>query len=77
MHLWPSHYLYEVLSGRMGMKDAPEAVQSWARLEIHNGAMAVMNAGGLEKRRAMLARIPARVRPYVEARVRELWSASN
>lgn len=77
MQLWPSYYLREVLTGSLPLKDAPPAVQSWARLEIHDGAMAVINAGGIEKRRAMLQRIPASVRPYVEERVRELWKASH
>ena len=57
----------------MALENAPPSVQSWARLEIHDGAVAVMNAGGLEARRAMLQRIPAKIRPHVEARVMELW----
>lgn len=71
---WPSKWLREVLTGNVPMKDAPDSVQSWARLSIHEGAMAVMNAGGIEKRREMLSRIPAPIRPFVEARVRELWT---
>ncbi len=77
MHLWPSHYLRQVLMGNMALEDAPAAVQSWARLEIYEGARAVLNAGGLEKRRAMLARIPEKIRPHVEAEVRRLWTTSG
>lgn len=74
MHIWPSAILREVLSGHMALEDAPKSVQSWATLEIYEAARLVCNAGGLEARRTMLAKIPAKIRPHVEAEVKRLWT---
>jgi len=69
----PSVWLRRVLSGEIDMKDAPEAIRSWARLAIYQGAKEVLAIHGKEKRRAALARVPANIRPYIEAEVIRLW----
>lgn len=74
MHIWPSQILREVLMGNMALEDAPASIQSWATLEIYQAARLVCDAGGLQARRAMLAKIPAKIRPHVEAEVKRLWN---
>ena len=69
----PSVWLRRVLSGEVDMADAPDWVQSWSRLSIYQGAKEVLAIEGKEKRRAALARVPAKIRPYLEAEVLRLW----
>ena len=74
MNDWrPSYHIARIMAGHEALEDAPEAIQSAARKPIHDAAVEVMNAGGLEARRAMLQRIPTKIRPHVKARVMELW----
>lgn len=61
----PSVTLRRVLTGDLAMQDAPEAIQSWARLEIHNGAKAIL-ALPFSRRKGALQNIPESVRTYVQ-----------
>lgn len=70
----PSHELAEVLSGRMAWGDASESVRSWARLPIYQAARQIMAMDGKGPRRNALGRIPASIRPMVEAEVLRLWA---
>lgn len=70
----PSKQLADVLSGRVPMEDAPEAIQSWAQFSIYRAARTILAQDTKGERRTMLSRIPAPVRPYVEAEVKRLWS---
>jgi len=69
----PSRQLTKVLAGELALKDAPKAVQSWARLSIHQAAVEIMQIRGRIARRAALERIPETIRPHVRARVEDLW----
>ena len=66
-------WLDNLLSGRMGMDEVPPAVASWSSLFVHQGALEVVLMATKEERAAALAKVPARMRPYVEDEVRRLW----
>jgi len=55
------------------MDDVDAGIQSWASLEIYKGARAIADMPSKEGRRAALARIPKKIRPYVEAEVRRIF----
>ena len=69
----PSAELQDILEGRARLEDAEPAVQSWARLPIHQAAVEIMQIRSRQARRAALERIPETIRPHVRARVEELW----
>jgi hypothetical protein len=69
----PSVWLRRVLSGEVDMKDAPEAIRSWARLAIYQGAKELLAIPDKQKRQAALARVPALIRPYLEAEALRIW----
>lgn len=62
-----------LLSGQIAMDDTPAAIQSWSRLFIHNGAISVMRLDNKQERRDALDKIPASIRPYVEAELGRIW----
>lgn len=68
----PSKQLEDVLRGAVRMKDAPEAVQSWARFAIYQGAKEVLAIDGKGNRRNAIAKAPASVRPYLESEILRL-----
>ena len=70
----PSEQLADLLRGKMAWDEAPEAIRSWARLEIYRGACAVLDQPGKGDRRNMLGLIPAAIRPHVEAEAKRLWN---
>ena len=70
----PSVKLAALLTGRTAWDDADDAVRSMARLPIHNAAVMIRDEPSRPKRAAMLAKIPASIRPHVEVRVKEIWS---
>ena len=72
----PSEQLRQVLSGEVDMKDAPEAIQSWARFPIYQAAKQVLAEPEKGNRRNMLGRIPSSVRPYVAAEIMRLHKKS-
>ena len=70
----PSVKLAALLAGRTAWEDADDAVRSMARLPIHNAAVMIREEPSRQRRAAMLAKIPATIRPQVEARVKEIWA---
>lgn len=71
----PSEWLDDLLRGKIVMADAPEAIRSWARLPIHQAAQEILSAPDIGARRNMLGKIPAPIRPYVEAEIKRLWQS--
>ena len=69
----PSIKLAALLAGKTAWEDADDAVRSMARLPIHNAAVMIRDEPSRARRVAMLAKIPATVRPHVETRVKEIW----
>ena len=70
----PSEHLDDLLRGKVAWDDAPEAIRSWARLEVYRGACAVLDQPGKVERRNMLGLIPAAIRPHVEAEAKRIWA---
>ena len=69
----PSVKLAALLAGRTAWEDADDAVRSMARLPIHNAAVMIRDEPSRSRRAAMLAKIPATIRPHVETRIKEIW----
>lgn len=69
----PSEQLADLLSGRVAPKDTPEAVLSWARLSIYQGAQEVLSIEGKKQRQRALSKIPDEIRPYVEREAMAIW----
>lgn len=59
--------------GRVPWDDAPQAIRSWARLPIYKAACQILAMETKGERRNALGRIPASVRPHVEAEVKRVW----
>ena len=70
----PSVKLAALLAGKTAWADADEAIRSMARLPIHNAAVMIRDEPSRPRRAAMLAKIPASIRPQVETRLKEIWS---
>ena len=66
--------LDSILEGRTRLGDAPQAVQSWARLPIYNMACAILELPTKETRREELRRVPELLRDVIEAEVMRVWS---
>ena len=49
------------------------SIQSACSLYIYQGACSVLDLPDIEARRAALARLPALIRPHIEAEIRKLW----
>lgn len=73
----PSQWLHLILTGQIDMEDAPLSVQSWARLPIFQGACDIIKLDTPEQRKAELAKIPPRVRPWVEREVVKWWGSRD
>jgi hypothetical protein len=73
----PSIQLHAVLSGATSWSDASPSIQSWAQLEIHRGAVDILSLPTIEKRRAILQKIPGDIRVLVEAEIMRLWKMRN
>ena len=69
----PSVKLAALLAGKTAWDDADDAIRSMARLPIHNAAVMIRDEPSRQRRAAMLAKIPATIRPHVETRVKEIW----
>ena len=70
----PSEELHDLLTGRVAWDDAQESIRSWARKPIHDAAKVILATQGRGERRNKLGRIPASIRPHVEAEVKRLWA---
>jgi len=71
----PTEQLETLMRGKVAWDDAPTAIRSWASRYIHDAACQVLAEPDKGNRRNMLGRIPANVRPHVEAEVKRLWAA--
>lgn len=80
----PRDLAADIIEGRIGFDAVPlglaDAVQS--HIDTHClliGGWADMVAGGagLQERRRLLASVPERIRPQVEAEVRRRWEAAK
>jgi hypothetical protein len=80
LHMWPDRIprptdqLAAVLMGKLAWDDAPEAIRSWARLEIHKAAKQILAAPDKGTRRNMLGKIPPHMRVMVETEAKRLWA---
>lgn len=63
----PSEQLFDLLMGKTEWDDAPEAIRSWARKPIYDAAVEILQIEGKGNRRNALSRIPAAIRPKIEA----------
>lgn len=69
----PSVQLGRVLSGDVALQDAPASIQSWARLHIYQTARGIIALETKQERRDAMLRVPALIRPMVDAEGRRLW----
>lgn len=70
----PSEQLRDLLSGKIAWGDAPSSIRSMAQLPIYQAAVTILDAPDKGTRRNMLGKIPAAVRPYVEAEAKRIWA---
>jgi hypothetical protein len=70
----PSKQLESLLMGKTAWADAPAAIQSWAQKSIYDAAAEILAAPDKGTRRNMLGRIPAAIRPRIEAEVQRLFA---
>lgn len=67
----PSRKLADYLSGYDA--DPDPSIQSWASFYIYDAAMQIIRLPVKERRRAALEKVPANIRPLVEAEIMRLW----
>ena len=67
--LKPSEELDALLRGEMTWIEAPAAIRSWAQLAFYDAARQIMAGKDAAARKRMLARVPAGLRPMVEAEI--------
>ena len=70
----PSAQLAELLNGHIAWDKAAPAIRSWAAFAIHDAACQVLAITGQEKRRIALDKLPAHIRPMVEAEALRVWN---
>jgi len=69
----PSQHMASIIAGHTDIKDAPKAVQSWARFHLFEMAVDVIKLSSQESRKAALDCFPDRLRPYVGDEIKRLW----
>lgn len=69
----PTEQLADLLSGKVRWKDAPASIRSWARFFVYQGATEILAIKGKDARKRALLKVPASVRPMVEAEALRLW----
>lgn len=69
----PSVKLENLLMGRTAWDEADDSIRSWASFHIYEAARLIIGMPEIENRRTALGKIPAAIRPYVEAEIRRLW----
>lgn len=69
----PSAQLEDLMMGHVAWEEAQPGIRSWAGRFIYDAACQIIAAPDKATRRRMLGRIPATVRPQVEAEVKRLW----
>lgn len=73
MHKGPSEQLHAILTGQSPWEDAPEAIQSWARLYVYQAAAGIVAMETVEERRGSIAKLPDFVRHRVETEIKRIW----
>jgi len=75
MNGWrPSKQIEDLLMGRVPWDDAQPGIRSCASKHIYDAAKQIIAAPDKGTRRNMLGRIPAAIRPKVEAEAKRLWA---
>lgn len=69
----PTEQLHAILSGEQEWKQAPEAIQSWARFYVYQAAERICSIPDIQKRRESLAALPDFIRPRIEDEIRRIW----
>lgn len=69
----PSEQLDDLLSGKIAPENTPEAILSWARFYIYEGAQELISIRSREGRIRALQKIPPSIRPYIEREARKMW----
>ena len=69
----PSEQIAAVLSGAMDLHDAPESIQSACSFHFYQVAVEVLAGKTKAVRQHRLAKVPAKVRPHVEAEAMRLF----
>ena len=70
----PSDQLRDIISGKVAWADASPSIQSWARFHVYQEAVKILSITGQEKRRIELDKLPAHIRPMVEAEALRVWN---
>lgn len=70
----PSAQLRDLLTGKIAWDAAPMPIISMARFHIYQAAVTIVAAPDKGSRRNMIGKIPASVRPHVEAEVKRIWA---
>lgn len=65
----PSEQLFDLLMGKTPWNDAPESIRSWAQRPIYEAAAEILAMDGKIARRNALSKIPAAIRPRIEAEI--------
>ncbi len=69
----PSQQLHAILIGQSPWEDAPEAIQSWARLYVYQAAADIVAMETVEERRGSIAKLPDFVRHRIEVEIKRIW----
>ena len=71
MSIWlgrrPSDRIRAVLMGEVRLEDEDQGIQSVCSKHIYDGAKSLLTIPDREKRRRALDRLPALIRPHIEA----------
>lgn len=64
----PSAQLHALLTGATAWDDAQPSIRSWARRTVHEAAKTIL-AAPKARRRSMIDKLPATLRPVLEAEI--------
>lgn len=77
MSIWrgkrPSDRIKAVLMGRVPLEQEDESIQSVCSKHIYDGAKSILSIKDKERRRKALDKVPALIRPHIEAEVMRLF----
>lgn len=73
----PSEQLFDLLMGKTAWDDAPDSIRSWARKPIYDAAVEIFKIEWKGNRRNALSKIPAAIRPKVEAEMIRLHNLNR
>ena len=70
----PSEQLFDLLMGKTAWNDAPDSIRSWAQKPIYDAAKQILAMPNKATRKKALTKIPAAIRPRIEAEIMRLWA---